>query len=115
MYFISLEHEKNYGILMNYFKNEHQDYVRACYVAAIPKIFNRIDFSEHLNGPFDWYFKKENSKLVYSLNDGEGTNYLVDLGLHFWSGDNPFNLNNALFAWRNNGAYFKVLEQICTI
>ncbi|MEH7403774.1 DUF2538 family protein [Gottfriedia acidiceleris] len=115
MYFICLEHEENYDILMKYFKNEHKDYIRACYVAAIPKIFKHIDFTEPLNGPFDWYFKKENSNLVYSLYDGEGTNNLVDLGLHFWSGDNPFNLNNASYAWRNNCDYFKVLQQICVI
>ncbi|XRG80736.1 DUF2538 family protein [Rossellomorea sp. GAMAL-10_SWC] len=115
MYFICPEHENNYEFLLKYFKNDHKDYKKACYVAAIPIIFNRIDFTERINGPFDWYFKKENSNLVYSLNDGEGTNYLVDLGLHFWSGHNPFHLNNASYAWRNNEDYFKVLQQICVM
>ncbi|UPM52442.1 DUF2538 family protein [Gottfriedia acidiceleris] len=114
MYFVNEQHKINFKTLLQRFKNNKSEYICASYIAAVPEIFQLIDFSEELSGPFHWYFDNSLKTKLILGNLSKELLQLVELGLHFWTAQ-KFSLQNALFTWRNNKYLRDVLYQVCEL
>lgn len=116
IWFMNEQHKNNYKELSVRFPNVADDleYASACYLAAVPVVFESFSISEVEQGPFDWFFNEveEGSIRLHKLTDYMGDYYLVEAGAHFWNGY-EFRLKNAVYFWTEE--YFKVFTQACKL
>lgn len=116
IWFINEQHEKNYKELSMRFPYVSNDveYAAACYLAAVPAVFQSFTISELEQGPFDWFFDEieEGSMRLHRLKDYMGDYYIAEAGAHFW-GREYFNLKNAVYVWTEE--YFKAFTQACEL
>ena len=137
MYFVTDEHKNNFEMLVEFYKAEQDlEYKSACYVLALPEIYNKVNgkFGER---PFDWMYKFEEKEVeedfwtkekrividrVYELDEnGEelesqaygylssGYRKIVQLAQNLFNSSNEFNLCDALGTWGDD--LFQVYQQ----
>ncbi len=97
MYFVDDQHEVNYTITKLQWQDAKTDpeYAAACYILAVPIIFEKIvDELETHGSPVDWILDWEEEAAAYDLCGAAVE--LGKLALHLWNGCTQFHLLQCL-------------------
>lgn len=122
-FFVDDQHHENYNIMKEMYAKTltSKEYQAACYVSAVPSIFNQFDeslceFSNPLEWIMDWEDKEQQEERSNSIPNYDLTPSMQQLGklaLHLWNGEEPFNLMDCLNSIDDE--YFSVVEQAIAI